>query len=400
LFLLVVTTAVIIFLLLISVFVLPSFRSTVAATEPVLALAQSGVVFSDPLNATQSQTQLQASSSWSFGGHYDSEHIAYNGQNWQYSANGSLQNANVNFSEDGSGLSISVKAAESGPYTGFYAISPPSNAELYHARMTSIYDSIPGEFLQIGLYVRAASGDTNYIACASVTSSGGAHWEIIHGTGNSVEATNFDYLWIDNSTNGPITADCTIITNGNNYLAVYLGGALVYQNSDLSLGIQSPIEVYLGVESSSSAEAFTGTWSSYYSTQTGSVEAINLPETADNMSIVGSNGTLLGSAAVDNGTGLVSIAQYDFPVSAFIKAYNSNGTEVASTSAPVELMGGDIFSAKATIQQQVGSVVGVVSDPNLFYILIPLVVVVLALSLALSYSRNRRRSSIRDPTSY
>jgi hypothetical protein len=50
----------------------------------------------------------------------------------------------------------------------------------------------------------------------------------------------------------------------------------------------------------------------------------------------------------------------------------------------------------------VGSMVGVVSDPTLFYILIPIVVVVLALSLVLSYSRNRRRSGTFDksPTSY
>ena len=365
----------------------------VAATETLLSRAQSGLVFEDPLNASMGQSQLQSQPDWSFGGHYDSDPITYVGQNWQYSANSSTYDATVAFSESQAGLSISVKAVASGPYTGFYAISSPSDAELFHARITSTYSSIPGGFLQIGLYVRAASGNTNYIACAAVSSSTGTQWEVIHGTGNSVEATNFDYLWIDNATSQPSTADCTIVTNGNNYLAVYLDGTLVYQNAGLSLGVQDPVEAYLGVESSYSAQAFTGSWSDFYSTQTNSVEAINLPSTAANVSIINPSGTIIGSSAVTNGSALINVAQYNFPVSANIKAYDSNGQEVATTTGTVQLIGGDIYSGKATIQQQVGSVVGTVSDPTFFYVLIPVVVAILALSFVLSYSRNRRRGS-------
>ena len=372
-----------------------------AASEPSLTLAQSGLVFADPLDSSLSQNQLQTNGNWTFEGHFDSYHIADGGQSWQYSANGTSHDVNVGFYESGSGLSITENAVATGPYTGFYAISPPSNAELFHARITSNYSSIPGGFLQVGLYVRAASGDTNYIACAAVSSSSGTHWEIIHGIGNAVEATSFDYLWIDNSTSGPTTADCTIITNGNNYLAVYLNGALIYQNSALSLGIQEPVEAYLGVESSYAQEAFSGLWNDFYATQTDSVEAINLPAAAANVSIVDENGSLLGSATVNGGTALINLAKYMFPVPAYIRAYDSSGNEIATTSKPVELMGGDIYSAKSTIQQQVGSVVGVVSDPTLFYILIPLMVVVLAVSLALSYSRNRRKNTpISEPASY
>jgi hypothetical protein len=372
-----------------------------AASEPSLTLAQSGLVFADPLDSSQSQGQLQTNGNWTFGGHFGSYHITDVGQSWQYSANGTGHDVNVGYYENGSGLNIIVNAVESGSYTGFYAISPPSNAELFHARITSNYNSIPAGFLQVGLYVRAASGDTNYIACAAVSSSAGTHWEIIHGVGNTVEATSFDYLWIDNSTTGPTTADCTIITNGNNYLAVYLNGALIYQNSALSLGIQEPVEAYLGVESSYAQQAFSGLWNDFYATQTDSVEAINLPARAANVSIVGENGSLLGSVPVNNGTALINIASYTFPVPAYIRAYDSGGNEVASTSGPVELMGGDIYSAKSTIQQQVGSIVGVVSDPTLFYILIPLMIVILTVSLILSYSRNRHNNRpTNKPVSY
>jgi hypothetical protein len=371
-----------------------------AASEPSLTLAQSGLVFADPLSGSQSQNQLQTDGNWTFGGHFDSYHITNNGQSWQYSANGTGHDVNVGFYESGSGLSITMNAVASGPYTGFYAISPPSNAELFHARITSNYSSIPGGFLQVGLYVRAASGDTNYIACAAVSSSSGTHWEIIHGVGNTVEATSFDYLWIDNST-GPTTADCTIITNGSNYLAVYLNGALIYQNSALALGIQEPVEAYLGVESSYAQEASSGLWNDFYATQTDGVEAINLPAAAANVSIVGVNGSLLGSATVNNGTALINIAKYTFPVPAYIRAYDSSGSEVASTSGQVQLMGGDIYSAKSTIQQQVGSVVGFVSDPILFYFLIPLVILILTVSLVLSYSKNRRsKRPLNEPTAY
>lgn len=373
----------------------PSVTSiSAAASEPMISLAQSGLVFNDQLNTSQSQSQLeqqsQSSGNWSFGGHYDSYYITYIGQNWQYTKNGSNYNAGVAFSESPTGLNISIDAVSNGTYTGFYAISPASNAELFHARITSTYTSIPGGFLQIGLYVRAASGNTNYIACASVSSEAGTHWEIIHGTGNTVEATNFDYLWIDNATAQPSSADCTIVTNGNNYLAVYLDGSLVYQNSALSLGISAPVEAYLGVESSYPGEYFSGSWTNFYSALSNSVEALYLPSQAVNMSLISPNGTLLASAPVVNGTGAVNVAQYNLPVTAYIKAYDSNGNEVATTPTPVKIMGGNIYSSKATIQQQVGSVVDFASGPTLFYVLIPIVLVVLAVSLALSYRRRRK----------
>src|SRR5579872_3447965 len=122
-------------------------RASFGAAEPTISLAQPGLVFRDPLTAAQSQSQLQSNGSWSFGGHYDSDYINYVGQNWQYAANGTKYNAGVAFSESGSGLSISVKAVKAGAYTGFYAISPPSDAELFHARITTTYSSIPGGFL-------------------------------------------------------------------------------------------------------------------------------------------------------------------------------------------------------------------------------------------------------------
>jgi len=367
-------------------------QSVTADSAVTLTRAQSGLVFEDPLNVTQTQTQLESltNGNWSFGGHYDSSHLNYSDQGWVYSGNGTTNNVNVGFFENTEGLNIGVRAVSSGPYTGIYAISPPSDAQLFHSVITSTYKSIPGGFLQIGLYVRAASGDTNYVTCAAVSSSAGTRWEIIHGTGNPTEATNFDYLWIDNATNQPSTADCTLVTNGNNYLAVYLNNNLVYQNSSLSLGIQKPVEAYLGVESSYNLEKFWGVWNNFYSTKAGTIEMINLPANSTNVSIVNQTGGVIGSSSVVNGSSAINVAQYDFPVLAYIRVHDATGREVASTQIPVELMGGDVYTGKATLQQQVGSVVGIVSSGSFFYFLIPVVIVILALSLIFTFARTRR----------
>jgi hypothetical protein len=366
-----------------------------AASEGTLTRTQSGLVFEDQLNVAQTQAQLesQTNGNWSFGGHYASAHISYVNQNWGYIVNGSTKSVNIGFFENTEGMSVGVKAVTSGPYTGFYAISAPSNAELFHARITSAYKSISGGFLQIGLYVRASAGNTNYVTCASVSSSAGTQWEVIHGTGNQVEATNFDYLWIDKAPNQPSTADCTIVTNGNNYLAVYLNGNLVYQSSSLSLGIQQPVEAYLGVESSDSSETYWGVWNNFYSTLSDSVEVINLPGSSASVSIVNQTGATVGSSSVVNGSATINVAQYDLPILASIRVHDASGNEIASTPNPVQLMGGDIYTGKATIQEQVGSVVGIVSNPEFLYILLPTVIVVLALSLTLAYARRRKNST-------
>ena len=112
-----------------------------ASSEASITKAQSGLVFQDPLNASLGQNQLQSQPNWSFGGHYDSEHITYVGQNWQYTENGTNYDATVAFSESQSGLSISVKGVTDGIYTGFYAISPPSDAELFHCGQVGCVDS-------------------------------------------------------------------------------------------------------------------------------------------------------------------------------------------------------------------------------------------------------------------
>ena len=333
----------------------------------------------------QSQT-----GSWTFGGHYDTYHIAFVNQEWSYSENGVNQPVKASFSEGGAGLTIGIQAVSNNDYTGFYAASQPVDSELFHAKVSSSYGSIPSGFLQIGLYVRAAYGNTNYVTCADVSSSAGAQWEVLHGTGTQTEATHFDYLWVDTAPNQSGSNDCTIVTNGNNYLAVYLGQTLVYRNNNLALGIQKPFEAFLGVETTYAGERFSGTWSNFYSTQNGQVGIVNLPAQAVNASVVSSSGALLASSQVINGSTTIDLTKFVFPVNSTLQIYDSTGKEIAATPTPVLLMGGDVYTAKTTLKQQVASVIGM--GPTLVYFVVPVATIAL-LAVALYGISKRRRAN-------
>jgi hypothetical protein len=372
----------------------PIFHSA-ADSEIALTRAQSGVALQDSLNSSFSQQQLQdQTGAWSFGGHYASAHINLANGAWIYSTNSSSKNVNVNFSEDSTGFSINLQAVSNNDYTGFYAASQPVDAELFHARITSSYGSLPSGFLQVGLYVRASAGNTNYVTCADVSSSSGTHWEVLHGTGNPTEATHFDYLWIDSALNESGSNDCTILTNGNNYLAVYLGQSLVYQNNNLALGIQKPFEAFLGVECTYDGQMFSGKWSDFYATALGQVGLINLPSDAVNASIVSPTGSVITSAKIVNGSGALDITKYNFPVDSYIKVYDSGGKEIASTASLVGLMGGDIYTGKATLKQDVA---GIISESTLIYFVVPVTALAL-LAVVVVYSLSKKSKSHRSGT--
>ncbi len=369
-----------------------TFQSA-ADSQVNLTQAQSGLIALDPLNSTQSEQQLESqniNTSWGFGGHYSSMHIDLVNQAWVYSRNGVQKNVNVNFSESQHGLVISLQAVSPGTYTGFYAASQSSGANLFHAVINSPYKSISSGSLQIGLYVGAASGNVNYVACAAVTGNNGTYWEIIHGTGNSYEATNFNYLWIDKTPAKSATRDCTIETNGDNFLAVYLDGSLVYQSNSLALGIQKPFKGYLEMESSYNNQVFSGTWKDFYSTRGGDIAIINAPPDSSNVSVFSQSGGVLASAPVSNGSAEINVAEFHFPLSAYIKIFGSNGTEIASTGNLVSLYGGDVYTGKITLPQRIGSVVGFLSGSTLLYLAIPVGGIFVIAIVAYGISKNRR----------
>src|SRR5713226_4912207 len=88
---------------------------------------QCGLYASDPLNnETRTQQQLQANPGY-----------------WTYGGDAPAENAPYAFYKDTQGLHIGVQAPSAGTYTGFYAVTPNTNAMLFHAVITSPLSTIP-----------------------------------------------------------------------------------------------------------------------------------------------------------------------------------------------------------------------------------------------------------------
>lgn len=142
--------------------------------------------------------------------------------------------------------------------------------------------------------------------------------------------------------NQPLTRDCTIITNGNNYLKVYLDGVKVVDDNKMNLQMPSPFNVFLEPQSSYAGQLLNGTFKDYYATTGENVTVTNLPSNTVRVDITDSSGNVLATSPVATQTASINVGQYHFPLSGTIKVYNSNNVLIASISA--EIYGGDMYS--------------------------------------------------------
>jgi hypothetical protein len=161
-------------------------------------------------------------------------------------------------------------------------------------------------------------------------------------TGDPNHAVTFQPLYIDMSLNQPLTRDCTIVTNGQNYLAVYFDGSQVYQSSTLNLGYQAPFQFFLETQTSYTGGMFYGTFQDFYLANSDSVTVTNMP-LSSTAQIVSPSGQPLVSAPADgSGTATLPIGQYHMPLVANIQI-TQLGLVVGSTSSPVSIWGGDAY---------------------------------------------------------
>jgi hypothetical protein len=168
---------------------------------------------------------------------------------------------------------------------------------------------------------------------------------VVSTLGNATQANQFNVLYVDNSTNQQLTRDCTIITNGNNYLKVYLDGTMVYSNNTLNLQMPGPFNTYLEPQSSYPGQLLNGTYTNYYATTDENVKIINLPSSAARVDLVDNSGKVLASSSTSSGAASLDVGKYDFPLAASIKAYDSKNMLVASTSGMTNIYGGDVYSS-------------------------------------------------------
>jgi hypothetical protein len=298
--------------------------------------AQSGLMASDPLNnEIKTQQQLQA-----------------NPGNWKYYGDAIGENVPYTFFKDMQGLHIGVQGPANG-YAGFYAESPNTAAMLFHSVITTPVSTLPvlpvPQFYENGMYIQTSQPTINYVTCTSNTSQWGTVWGVISVTGNSVQALNWNPLWFDTSANQPLTRDCTIITNGDNYLKVYLDGVMVYTNSTLHLNMPGPFNTYLEPQSSYSGQMLTGGFTDYYAATSENVKVTNNPMLAATVDLVDPTGKVLATSPVVSGNAAFTIGQFHMPLSAYIKIYDSNGIQLASTSSPVNIFGGDVYQVSSLL---------------------------------------------------
>lgn len=252
--------------------------------------------------------------------------------------------------EDSQGLHIGVQSPYSGKWVNYGFISPDTNASLFHAVVTnpytSVYDGNVGttaSVFEAGLYVM--SSNSNYVGCIAVADFDGHYWAVHQAYGSHIIGSGIMTTLYQSPLNTmPLTQDCTIITNGNNSLKVYLSGNLVVSRNDMDLQMPTPYKALLQVDSSSPTMHY-GTFLNYYATSSEKVTVINAPP-GGTVKIVDSSNNILASAPVaSDGIAPMLVEMYSLPLVANIKVYNSTNTLIANTSSAVNISGGDVYSA-------------------------------------------------------
>lgn len=321
---------------------LPTSNATMLQTVPIpvttnytISRSGSGLVASDSFtNTTQTQQQLQSSKGY-----------------WTYGGDAPAEKAPYAFWRDTQGLHIGAQAPADGVYAGFYAVTPQTTAMLYHVKVAIPVSTIPtaGDLYENGMYVQNGTMDVNYVTCTSVTSNIGTQWALVAANGNIYGANTYKSLWWTGMTPAqPLTADCTIITNGTNYLKLYINGVNVYESRNLNLNMSSDLITFMEPQSSYAGKMLNGTFQNFYATSGGNVTVTGNPAGASTVKLVqptsSGQGNVVASSQVDStGKAVLYTENLAMPVHAYVVSYDSHGNPMASTSRAVDIYGGDSY---------------------------------------------------------
>jgi hypothetical protein len=305
---------------------------TVTAAHTFSIVKQtSGLVAYDPLNnVTLTQAQLQSRNKY-----------------WTYGGSAQAQGAPFAISEDPQGFHVGVQAKAEGKWAGYYALTPLTNAHVYHAVITDPVRTTPQNIFNTALYVQTGNGLINYVYCGAQSTTAGTTWEVWSATGNVTMATTFTQLWADTSFNQPLTRSCTIVTNGSNSLTVYLDNAQVYSSNTLNLQMPSPFMAFIESQTSYAGQMLTGTFTDFYISMTESLTVTSLPSNASSVQLVDSGGNVIMTSSVSNGVAVFDIAKYPFPLYASVVVKDSSGSTIVA-SGVLPLVGGDTYAVVAS----------------------------------------------------
>lgn len=270
-----------------------------------------------------------------------------------------VENGNYSYVENSSGLFLGVQNNKVNPWIGFYAISPATYANLFNAKVTLPYTIETNGSFNTGMYIQtAAISNINYVFCGAEADQNGYYWSVESTLGNQIDATSYTIYYTSPMSSTPLTQDCTIVTNGNNFLQAYIGGNLVYSSQNLNLQIPPPFNVYIEVETMNSQQLLFSNYSDYYSNTLGTVNIIGASPLGT-VKLIDSSGSTIATANVDsNGNAAIPVGSYSLPLSAIINAYDANGNLTATTSQVVSIWGGDVYAASnstTTVQSSTSS---------------------------------------------
>jgi hypothetical protein len=253
--------------------------------------------------------------------------------------------ARFEYSVNSAGLHLGIKAANNGSWAGYFAETPSTNAYLFHAILTLPYRTISDNEFNTGLYVQTTyNGLVNYVTCVASVNPSGYYWSVVLATGSQDGAEHFTTLWADYSRNQPLTRDCTIITNGENYLKVYLDGIPVYSSSTLELTMPAPFYAFVEVQTTSSSQMRFGAYADYYATLNNDIRIINTPRGGIVEIIDSSTGSLIANGTLEwDGTARFDIGNHHMPINALVNIYGSGARDLIA-SGTAELWGGDVYS--------------------------------------------------------
>src|SRR5256712_9934526 len=290
---------------------MPTVRTAGAATGSVTKV-QSGLVASDSLTSGNS-------SYWTFGG-------------------GAVK---YNYYEDAQGLHLGVQSPSSGTWVNYYGGTPFVNAQLFHAVLTIPYTSMGrNDVFNPGLYVEG-SDYNGIIGCVAWADNTGYYWAVQTSTD---AGSTWKTLYQAGPSSLPQTQDCTVVTNGSNFLKVYLGGNLVFSGTTMTLKMPTPLLAFFQDDTSSPNSMHYATFFNYYATTNEKVTVTNAPAGGSVQIVDSTNKILASSPVASNGTATMLVGMYVLPLNAYMKSFGSSAVLVASTSSPVQIYGGDTFT--------------------------------------------------------
>ena len=320
----------------------------VDAVTSTIGLVSSGLVASDSL--TTGNTGY-----WYFGGDAASQ-----------------PGAEYAHSEDAQGLHIGVQSATGGTWSGYYAESPNTTASLFSAVITLPDAPVPDNGFNTGIYVQTWNTNfIDYVDCLAVSVPSGYYWTVEQAYGVIIGSQDINTLYESPVNTMPHTESCTLITNGSNYLKVYLGGSIVVDRTNLTLNMASPFNAYLEPQTSTASLMLTGTWTDYYATSGEGVAVTNAPP-GGTAELVSPSGSVLASAPVaSNGTATILLGGSSMPLSASVEVLESNQV-VASTSGPVAVWGGDDYALSSSMTTSTSTTTAASTSSVTLHIPVPL----------------------------